>query len=741
VPGAFGVNYQQYSYNEKWMEHFVKYMAEKKLPGSFYYKLNANDGRGLLLSDWLTMKQDILIDLQLMFGMVEDTIHAAGGTIYSPRDGTSYNFGSGDLPANTIVTHTSMWSGKVNIPDLGDRGTILHEFEISSTAAANSYFSISVEYTDNELGSVDENSLSFFMFNGSGWDSIPGILDTANNQIQISTNLFGIFAVLGNNIPVSNISEIYGCTDPLSLNYNPEANINDGTCVYSPDWDYDLTAQLHTIEIPGTASFVLEDQNIEEYDFIGVFYDSLGVEKCGGYIMWEGTSITLNAYGDISGNTGFETGEKFCWKLWDASKASSFNLLANYDNSYPNTSDFANNGQSALTMIVTAIPDTQTISLNQGWNIISTNLHPCDASVENIYSSVINEICIVKDYEGNVFWPMVSINTIGNNITGRGYLVKTTSSNNFEVTGYSLMPEYNPIDLPAGWSMIAYLRNNPADLVAILSPYVSDINIVKDENGDVYWPSLGLNSVGDFDPGQGYQIYTNIPFSLTYPSNNESFAKSATSNLKPRFYNNVVHTDNNMTLGILLNNMDISIGDELAAFSNSGLLVGSTVVESENVAITLWGDDKLTDVIDGLLPGEDFIIKLKRNTNNYDNSSDEYELQIGTWYKGDGTYAINKTAIAGMASLISSDNELVLGQNYPNPFIGNTAIDFYLPEDCDVEFEIYNMLGEKLTTLYSGEISSGNHKINFNGDKLSAGTYYYQLKTANFEETKKMVIH
>jgi len=51
-------------------------------------------------------------------------------------------------------------------------------------------------------------------------------------------------------------------------------------------------------------------------------------------------------------------------------------------------------------------------------------------------------------------------------------------------------------------------------------------------------------------------------------------------------------------------------GDRLAAFTEDGLCVGETVWTGENAAITLWGNDGMTQTVDGLRAEERFTLAL-----------------------------------------------------------------------------------------------------------------------------------
>ncbi len=93
-----------------------------------------------------------------------------------------------------------------------------------------------------------------------------------------------------------------------------------------------------------------------------------------------------------------------------------------------------------------------------------------------------------------------------------------------------------------------------------------------------------------------------------------------------------------------------------------------------------------------------------------------------------------------------------LYQNYPNPFNPTTTITYSIPANAGVEtlfteageyatsLQIYNVLGEKVTTLVNEKQAPGNYAVQFNASNLSSGVYFYTLRVGNFTATKKMVL-
>jgi hypothetical protein len=90
-------------------------------------------------------------------------------------------------------------------------------------------------------------------------------------------------------------------------------------------------------------------------------------------------------------------------------------------------------------------------------------------------------------------------------------------------------------------------------------------------------------------------------------------------------------------------------------------------------------------------------------------------------------------------------SEFVLSQNYPNPFNPSTKIEFTLPKSGFVSLDIYDVLGRKVRTLVSEELSSGYKSViwdgkNEDGEDVASGVYFFQLKVGDFSEPKKMLL-
>ncbi len=81
-----------------------------------------------------------------------------------------------------------------------------------------------------------------------------------------------------------------------------------------------------------------------------------------------------------------------------------------------------------------------------------------------------------------------------------------------------------------------------------------------------------------------------------------------------------------------------------------------------------------------------------------------------------------------------------LSQNYPNPFNPITKIKYSILTSSFVQLKVYDVLGNEIATLFNEEKQSGTYEVEFNGNELPSGVYFYQLKADNYSETKKMLL-
>jgi len=126
------------------------------------------------------------------------------------------------------------------------------------------------------------------------------------------------------------------------------------------------------------------------------------------------------------------------------------------------------------------------------------------------------------------------------------------------------------------------------------------------------------------------------------------------------------------------------------------------------------------------------------------------------WVEEDRSFGIHnpaftvdllKTAIVEVGGVINVTEtvenlptEYSLAQNYPNPFNPSTTIEYSLPEQTDVTIKIYDVLGNELEVLFSGNSTAGTHSLNWNASNYASGIYFYKMNAGSFNQVKKMLL-
>jgi hypothetical protein len=96
------------------------------------------------------------------------------------------------------------------------------------------------------------------------------------------------------------------------------------------------------------------------------------------------------------------------------------------------------------------------------------------------------------------------------------------------------------------------------------------------------------------------------------------------------------------------------------------------------------------------------------------------------------------TEVSEQEAIIPESVELL--QNYPNPFNASTTIKYYLPSSSEISLSIYNLLGQRIETLFEGVQNPGDHTITWDASDFPSGIYFARAETADRTENIKMVL-
>lgn len=111
---------------------------------------------------------------------------------------------------------------------------------------------------------------------------------------------------------------------------------------------------------------------------------------------------------------------------------------------------------------------------------------------------------------------------------------------------------------------------------------------------------------------------------------------------------------------------------------------------------------------------------------------------------GTGLYQIDIGVITNVEEDQTVPTTFELTQNYPNPFSASTNINFSTQKRGRAELEVYNVLGQKIITLFDNVVGPSQILANWDGRDLSGqtmakGIYFYRLTFGGEVMTKKML--
>jgi hypothetical protein len=122
-------------------------------------------------------------------------------------------------------------------------------------------------------------------------------------------------------------------------------------------------------------------------------------------------------------------------------------------------------------------------------------------------------------------------------------------------------------------------------------------------------------------------------------------------------------------------------------------------------------------------------------------------------FPGNGIYEVNFTVSSACTTFVVTQSIQVLTTNTieqaatsnfstaPNPFSNSTFIYYSLLKNSTISLEIYNSVGQKITTLANGSYGTGNYKFEFNPFdlNLNSGIYFLRFNSDDKTETLKLI--
>jgi predicted GH43/DUF377 family glycosyl hydrolase len=115
------------------------------------------------------------------------------------------------------------------------------------------------------------------------------------------------------------------------------------------------------------------------------------------------------------------------------------------------------------------------------------------------------------------------------------------------------------------------------------------------------------------------------------------------------------------------------------------------------------------------------------------------------WYAGyEGGYTnigyATSTPTEVRDNLLELPSKLILNQNFPNPFNPSTTIKYQIANAGMVSLKVFDILSKEVKTLVNEYQPAEYYEVNFEASNLPSGVYFYQLRSGDFIQTKKMIL-
>jgi len=382
---------------------------------------------------------------------------------------------------------------------------------------------------------------------------------------------------------------------------------------------------------------------------------------------------------------------------------------------------------------------SQLLTLNNGWNLISLNVHPSDMSPDSVFASVGTHLEQLKNLTLSYSPHLPSyLNTLNELVDGQGYWAKVDQTLQQNVVGRLIDPALTTIPLHAGWNLVGFVSTVPEATETALSSIMSNILQVKSLT-QTYQPTNPsyLNSLTNLETGKGYWINVSSDCSLNYPSNTVVTKSINRDHCPVPSWNITVYPNNSATVygRISIPNGNLSNLDWISAFIDGECVGLSPIVENEG---QFYCSLVINMPYNHIQPNYYY---WKHDDNSIVQLEQDTILEFGQIYgdSDNGILTFNMTTVSnGDISMVESSYTSV----YPNPVRNNTDIHLTGKEISHVS--LYNLRGQIVQEWVLGK-NRDNMTVNLdkvNGRSLSLpnGIYFMRISSAKGLEVKKIML-
>ena len=538
------------------------------------------------------------------------------------------------------------------------------------------------------------NSYSFKVSIGDTTDPTLALGDAFNGpKILISDSTHSLTWVADDGYEIDSVVILFSNDGGVSfIEQVAFASAQNNVDWVVPDYN-DITDAMFMVRAKDYSGNVTEKHTEHPLTIVG---DSLGSSVSAGWTLWgvpmipDNDSMAVNLGDDISGY----------WSTFDY-----------IDNGYTYVGHLkeaegywlASLEGAEIDVLGTPIASDYTLSLSQGWDLISNPL---------VLDVIVDSLVFTKDGGSKLFSDAVSegwINTVyGYNGSG-----------------------YETSDMLSAWSgyWIAVLDSGVSMTIPVHDAPVQQERTDDEEAQENWMISVSANTENGL---------SNDLLSLGYDQQASDGFDPDFDAFKPPVSANPDH----ISLFMLHPEWGHPFGDKFvkdirSVLPESGFYEWRISVESsESQAVLSWTIENVPDdyEIGYSLDGGGF----------YHDMRSVGDEDIVTISVGSDLIVRVGSSVLGIGGEPVPD-VYALQQNYPNPFNPITKIQYQLPQDNMVKLSVYDIMGRKVKTLVNSAQSAGYKVIvwdatNDQGSMVSAGMYFYAIEAGDFRKTKKMIL-
>ena len=532
---------------------------------------------------------------------------------------------------------------------------------------------------------------------------------------------------------------IFGCNDPLACNLNPNANLNDGSCIY-PENNYNcdgIPTQFEFNQSTLQAFYYVDQINdidnepLSSNDWVAVFNGDV----CVGSRKWDtsmcnGGICDIPAMGDDSDpyneypteySDGYlQTGDYPTFKIYDHDKAEYFDV-------YP-SENFAFESGSLFNINELTLDYHFTLFLEQDLSLISFYSLPEDQTTSSVLEdilpnlkSIIGEATSAQYSNGLMTGSLVELDHES------GYWIELSEDDTLNVIAQSYNPErlYN---LNTGPNLISFPAAGTVEISEGLPDDIEDniIAVIGVSEAKINTGDNWIGTLSSFEGGHGYWIITTTNTNFQYDLNSlTTLSRSKKYSNKEIYPAGFEYYQSTQQAFYFIENIEliddeIENGDWLLSYCGN-VVTGARKWTGETTDVPVMGTQgnlntagycDLNDVPSFKL--------LKTKTQKLTSLNSD----IPVWEQN-GIFVINSLKEANQLP-----NKFTMQPAYPNPFNPSTNIVFDMPNKGILSIKILNIKGQEIATLTNGTINKGSHEIKWNARDASSGVYFIKFNVS-----------